>query len=56
MERKQVDKKVTMQVRIDAGWHKILAHLRADTHRSIRSLVEEALMEWQNKHSVGEQL
>ena len=43
MENQQSDKKTTMQVRIDAGWHKILAHLRVDTHRSIRSIIEEAL-------------
>ena len=42
MNRK-IDKKLTFQVAIDIGWQSILTMLRADTKRTIKSLVEEAL-------------
>lgn len=44
MKDREIDKKPTMQVLIDAGWHKILAHKRVDLHKSIRRLVEDALI------------
>lgn len=38
-----VDKKSTVQIRIDAGWHKLLQQYAKSTGRSIRDVVEEIL-------------
>lgn len=38
MKSRQSDKEKTMQVRIDKGWHKIQAHLRAEQRVSIKSI------------------
>lgn len=39
----QIDKKKTIQVRIDANWHYFLKVLGAQSGRSIRDLIEEVL-------------
>lgn len=39
------DKKLTMQVRVDSGLHHLLKMKAAELGRSIRSLLEESLME-----------
>ena len=44
MKDKKVDKKITKQIRIDAGWHKILFQLRAELEMPITRLVEDALI------------
>lgn len=49
MKNRENDKNATFQVIIDIGWHDILAHMRVDQHRSMRSLVEEALAEYYDK-------
>lgn len=43
MQNRQIDKKLTFQVRIDREWQRILTQLRADTRMTIRALVEQAL-------------
>lgn len=43
MKKRQSDKNITKQVRIDAGWHKLLFQLRADMEVPIKSLIEDAL-------------
>mgnify|MGYP000931825689 FL=1 len=39
----QIDKKKTIQVRIDVFWHRFLKVLGAQSGRSIRDLIEEVL-------------
>ncbi len=53
MESRQKDTIKTSQVRIDTKWRDILSHMRADQHRSIRSLVEEALTELYSDYQPG---
>lgn len=43
MKKLQIDIKSTKQVRVDAGWHKILSLLRVELETPMRSLIEEAL-------------
>jgi len=43
MINRKIDEKKIFQVVIDIGWQKILLNLRAETGRSIKSLVEDAL-------------
>lgn len=45
MEKKnrKIDQKTTFQVVIDKGWQVILTHLKAESRKSIRSHVEDAL-------------
>lgn len=45
MKNRQIDKKPTMQVRIDSGLHRLLKIKAAKTNRSIKQLVEEQLAE-----------
>ncbi|MEK7720709.1 MAG: toxin-antitoxin system HicB family antitoxin [Bacteroidota bacterium] len=45
MKNRQIDKKPTMQVRIDSGLHQLLKIKAAKENRSIKQLVEESLME-----------
>ena len=52
MESRQSDKKSTVQVRLSVEWRDILAHVRATEHRSIRSLVEDALSEIYSDYSI----
>lgn len=42
---RQIDKKSTMQVRIDAGLHQLLKIEAARARRTIKALIEEALAE-----------
>ena len=42
---RQVDKKKTMQVRIDAGVHRLLKIKAAKTRETLRGLIEGALTE-----------
>ena len=43
---RQIDKKTTKQVRIDAGMHKIIKVEAAKAGKSIRELVEASLTEY----------
>jgi len=45
MKNPQSDKKTTMQVRIDAGLHKLLKIKAAESSTTIRALMEECLAE-----------
>lgn len=45
MKNRQIDKKPTMQVRIDSGLHRLLKVEAAKSNKSIKQLVEESLME-----------
>lgn len=44
MKKLQIDYNLTKQVRIDTGYHKMLAQLRAELGVSMRSLIEDALI------------
>lgn len=43
MKKLQIDRPSTRQVRIDTGWADLLARMRADSHVSMKSLIEDAL-------------
>jgi hypothetical protein len=43
---RQSDKKTTKQVRIDAGWHKLVKVEAAKAGRTIREVLEEALSQY----------
>lgn len=43
--KRQVDKKPTMQVRIDTGMHRLAKIMASKTGRTIKELVEEGLAE-----------
>lgn len=45
MASRQSDKKTTKQVRIDSGLHRLLKIRAAESGRTIRDLLEEALAE-----------
>lgn len=45
MKNRQIDKKTTKQVRIDAGLHQLLKVTAAEASKSIKSLLEECLEE-----------
>ncbi len=42
---RQIDKKTTKQVRVDSGLHKILKVMAAEEGRTLKSLLEECLVE-----------
>lgn len=46
MTTRQIDKKVTKQIRIDAGLHKLLKIQAAEVGKTIRELVESCLIEY----------
>ena len=45
MKNRQIDKKPTMQVRINSDLHRLLKIKAAKTNRSIKQIVEEQLAE-----------
>lgn len=51
IEKLQGYKKNGNQVRINDGWWKILAHIKADTRTTFKELVENALS---NTYAIGE--
>lgn len=51
MKNRQVDKNLTFQVRIDRGWWKILSHLKTESGRGFKELVEDALTD---AYGIGE--
>lgn len=53
MKSRQDDTIKTAQVRIDTKWRDILAHMRTDLHRPMRSLIEEALVEVYSDYQQG---
>lgn len=53
MNNRNIDEKPTSQVVIDRYWRDILAHMRVEQHRSIRSLIEAALAESYSDYQVG---
>lgn len=46
MKSRQIDQKPTKQVRIDTGLHQLLKVHAAKTERSIKQVLEEALIEY----------
>ena len=45
MENRQIDKKKTKQVRIDAGMHQLLKMTATRSGKSIKAFLEELLMD-----------
>lgn len=53
---RQIDKKVTRQVRIDSGLHKLVKIEAISAGSTIRELVEWALAEYLSKNNEGKKI
>lgn len=46
MENRQIDTKITKQVRVDSGWHKLLKIRATEDGKTIKEVLEELLSEY----------
>ena len=52
MQNRQIDNKITKQVRIDSGVHRILKVQSSRARKSIKEYVENILIEYWNKEDI----